>query len=106
MDSAYVWTVIIGLGLITYVIRFSFLGLLAGRKVPLAVRRALGFVPITVLPAMVMPMVAYAPDGDWAEPHRPLAALAAVVLGAVTRNLVLSILGGIVAFWGLRALGI
>lgn len=106
MDSAYVWTVVIGLAVLTYLIRFSFLGLFAGREVPPVLRRALGFVPVTVLPAMVAPMVVYSAEGGWAEPHRDLAAFATIVVGATSRNLVLSILAGIATFWGLRTLGL
>jgi uncharacterized membrane protein len=53
MNDLYVWTVIGGLALMTYINRFSFLGIFAGRDVPPAVRRALAYVPSAVLPAII-----------------------------------------------------
>lgn len=107
MSDLGIWTVIIGLGIATYAIRFSFLGQLTGRRIPNRATEALGFVPVVVLPAIVAPMVALAPSGhDWADPHRPLAALVALGTGIASRNLLLSITAGMSAYWALRALGI
>ena len=107
MSDAAVWTVILGLGVITYLIRFSFLGLLAGKRVPAWASEALGFVPVAVLPALIAPMVVLAPESDgWAEPHRPLAAILALGAGMVTRNMLAAIAVGMGAFWALRALGL
>lgn len=107
MSGAAVWTVIVLLGVITYLIRFSFLGLLAGRRLPDRVAQALGFVPVAVLPALIAPMVVLDPGTrDWAEPHRPLAALLALGIGMATRNLLAAIAAGMGGFWALRALGL
>ena len=107
MSDTVIWTVIVGLGVLTYLIRFSFLGLLAGRRVPDWAAQVLGFVPVAVLPAIVVPMVVLAPESrDWAEPHRPLAALIALGVGMATRNMLAAIAGGMGAFWALRALGL
>ncbi|HUF87483.1 MAG TPA: AzlD domain-containing protein [Thermohalobaculum sp.] len=107
MSDAAIWTVIGLLGLLTYLIRFSFLGLLAGRRLPGWAAEALGFVPVAVLPALVAPMVAFAPEGGgWADAHRPLAALITLGVGMATRNLLAAITAGMGAFWALRALGL
>ena len=106
MSGTTVWTVIVLLGVITYLIRFSFLGLLAGRRLPYWAAEALGFVPVTILPALVAPMVAFSPEGGWSEPHRPLAALMALGVGMATRNLLAAIGAGMGGFWALRALGL
>ncbi len=107
MSDATIWTVILGLGALTYLIRFSFLGILAGKRVPDWAAQALGFVPVAVLPAIVAPMVALSPETrDWAEPHRVLAALMALGIGMATRNMLAAIATGMGAFWALRALGL
>ena len=107
MSAWTVWGVIAGLGILTYLIRFSFLGLLHGRRVPGWAAQALGFVPVAVLPGIVAPMVALDPASrDWAEPHRPLAALIALGVGMATRNMLAAIATGMGAFWALRALGL
>jgi len=107
MSAGAVWTVILGLGLVSALIRYSFLGLLQGREVPPRVRTALGFVPVTVMPAIAAPMVVLAPgSGDWAEPHRMLAALAALAIGMAARSMLAAVLTGMTAFVLLRALGL
>lgn len=107
MSAMAVWTVIIGLGLATGLIRYSFLGLLQGIAVPERVKTALNFVPVTVLPAIAAPMVVYAPRSeDWAEPHRWLAGLAALAAGIALRNMVAAVVAGMAAFVALRAAGL
>lgn len=107
MSDATIWTVILGLGAATYLIRFSFLGLLAGKRVPAWAAEALSFVPVAVLPAIIAPMVALSPETrDWAEPHRVLAAALALAAGMATRNMLAAIATGMGAFWALSALGL
>lgn len=107
MSATTIWTVILLLGGITYLIRFSFLGLLAGRRLPHWAAEALSFVPMAVLPAIIVPMAVLDPETrDWAEPHRPLAALVALGVGMATRSLVGAIAAGMGGFWALRALGL
>lgn len=107
MSAVTIWTVIILLGIITYLIRFSFLGLLAGRRLPGWAAEALNFVPVAVLPAIIAPMVVMSPETrDWAEPHRPLAALIALGVGMATRSVLGAIAAGMGGFWALRALGL
>jgi branched-subunit amino acid transport protein len=110
--SATIWIVIIGLGIATALIRYSFLGLLQGRENPPRLKSALGFVPATVLPALVAPMVIFAPQSDrlgrdtLAEPHRLIAALAALGIGMVTRSMLAAVVTGMATFVVLRAAGL
>ncbi|MEM7237649.1 MAG: AzlD domain-containing protein [Pseudomonadota bacterium] len=97
MNSAVVWTVIVGLGLASALIRYSFLGFLQGREVPPLVRRALAFVPAAAFPAIFMPMVMLEPDGTWAEPLRPIAGLTALLVGLATRSMFAAIVAGFAA---------
>ena len=96
IPDATVWIAIAGLGLATYAIRFSFLGLLGGRPVPRALRRALAFVPVTVLPALIAPMVLVSRETGGFTDDLPglAAALAALAVGMLTRNLLAGILAG------------
>ena len=107
MSDAYVWTVILGLAALTYLNRFSFLGLLGGRDVPPAVRRALAFVPSAVLPAIIAPMVLMdRATGALTPPSFWLAAALALGIGALTRNMLLTVLGGLAAFHLARLAGL
>lgn len=107
MDGTTIWTVIIGLGLASALIRYSFVGILQGREIPPRLKTALGFVPVTVIPALAAPMVAFQPRSeDWAEPHRMLAALAALGIGMATRSMLAAVATGMAAFVVLRAAGL
>jgi len=98
MSDAAIWTTIAGLALVTYAIRFSFLGLLARRDLPEGVVRALGFVPVTVLPALVAPMLLPLGADRAVEPATLAAGIAAFAAGALLRNVLAGILGGIAGF--------
>ena len=102
-----IWTVIAGLGLASALIRYSFLGLLQGREISPRLKTALGFVPVTVIPALAAPMVALqSQTNDWAEPHRILAGLAALAIGMATRSMLAAVVTGLVSFVVLRAVGL
>ena len=94
---------ILGMALITFVIKA--LVFILGDRVGFSptLRLALGFVPVTVLTAIIVPMV-LAPHGQGLELswHNPqlAAALFSGVLCAVTRHQLLTILSGLLVFFG------
>lgn len=94
ISSTTIWTVIAVLGIGTFVIRFSFLGLIGGRKMPNWVLRHLRYTAVGVLPGLVAPLVIW-PQATGGEPDaaRMLAALATLAVGLWTR----SVLGAMVA---------
>jgi len=51
------WLMLLIIGLITYAIRLSCIGLLGQREMPALLLKALRFVPITVLPAIILPQL-------------------------------------------------
>ena len=104
MSDTGIWATIAGLALATYLIRISFLGLLAGRRLPVTLTRALGFVPVTVLPALIAPMALAGPEGGLGlDPVLVVPAAGALAAGMATRNVLAGILGGF-AGYGLVAL--
>lgn len=106
MSGAAIWGVILGLAALSAAIRISFLAMIRG-AVPPRLRTALGFVPVTVIPALIAPMVAFAPRSDAvAEPHRMLAALVALAVGVTTRSMAGTVAAGMAAFVSLRWLGL
>ena len=107
MSDLYVWSIILGLAALTYLNRFSFLGLLGGREVPVWARQALAYVPSAVLPALIAPMVLFdRAQGGLTPPSAWIAAAVALLLGALTRNMVLTIVGGMAALHAARYLGL
>ncbi len=95
MTGAQVWTVIVLLGAGTFLIRFSFLGLIGGRQVPPLVARLLRYTPVAVLPGLVAPLVLWpAATGGAPDAARLAAAVATVVVGLWTRNVLWSVGAG------------
>ena len=80
-DAAF-WSLTVLLGLGTFLIRFSFLGILGGRPLPGWLLVHLKYVGAAVLPALVTPLVLWpAATGGETDPARLVAAAAALVAG-------------------------
>ncbi|KFG95847.1 branched-chain amino acid transporter [Burkholderia paludis] len=93
---------ILGMAVITYAIRSTLF--LFGERLtfPPLVRTALGFVPVTVLTAIIVPM-AVSPHGGaveltWRNPQL-VGALAAVLVSAATRRPLVTIAAGLAVFF-------
>ncbi len=96
IDRPAFWIVTIALGAATYAIRLSFLAWSQSRTFSPRVKRLLDFVPVTVLPALIAPVIVF-PAGsvDAVDPARILAALVALGVGLWTKNVIAVILSGI-----------
>lgn len=89
------WIIILGLAVGTFLIRFSFLGPLASLDMPPWALRLLRYTPVAVLPGLITPLVVWpAATGGEPDPARIAAALTTLVLGLVTKNVIVAILGG------------
>ncbi len=98
---------ILGMAVITFAIR-STVFLLGERIVfPPLVRAALGFVPVTVLTAIIVPMAVTphggAPELTWRNPQL-VGALAACVVSALTRRPLVTIAVGLAVFFAWQGL--
>lgn len=95
MDTFTIWTVIILLGLGSYAMRFLFIGIVGDRPLPPWLLRHLRYTAVAVLPGLVAPLVMW-PEatGGALDPARLSAALATIVVGWVTRNVIAAILSG------------
>ncbi|MXN64238.1 AzlD domain-containing protein [Stappia sp. GBMRC 2046] len=90
------WIVTCLLGVGTFLIRFSFLGILGGRALPGWVLSHLRYVAVAVLPALITPLVLWPPaTGGKTDTARLIAALAAFLIGL--KN---SIVGAVAAGMG------
>jgi len=95
LSHLQIWGIILALGIGTFLIRYSFLGLIGDRRLPGWVLRHLRDTPVAVLPALIAPMVLW-PHATGGEPDaaRLLAAGATVLLGVGTKNVLAAIFGG------------
>ena len=95
MSDAEIWTIITLVAIGTFLIRFSFIGLIGDRELPPWVLRHLRYTPVAVIPGLVAPLVLW-PEATGGTPDIPrlIAAAVTVILGIMFKNLLLAILGG------------
>ncbi len=96
-----IWLMLFGIGVATYAMRLSFLVGISPERLPPWLQRALRFVPVAALTAIVVPALlgqqaAFVYDP---EPPRLLAGLLAVLVAWRTRNVLLTIIVGMAAVW-------
>ncbi|MGB3406996.1 MAG: AzlD domain-containing protein [Jannaschia sp.] len=106
MSDVEVWGVIACLGVLTYVTRFVFLGLIGDRPLPPWVLRHLRYTAVAVLPGLVAPLVVW-PEatGGSTDPVRLIAAMAALGVGAWRKDTIQGVgagalVMGVAALWG------
>jgi len=104
-EGAPIWLIIAILGIGTYLIRFSFLGLIGGRQMPEWVLRHLRYTAVAVLPGIAAPLVLWptATDGVL-EPARLSAACVVLLIGVLTRNVLAAVIAGGCALYGMMYL--
>ncbi len=100
-----IWGIIIALGVATYAIRFSFLGLVGDRQLPDWLLRHLRYTPVAILPALVTPAILW-PDatGGQISAAHILAACATMAAGYWRKNAVVGAVAGMATFLILRGL--
>ena len=98
-----IWLLILGMLAITFLTRFSFFAW-PNLRFPRLVEQGLHYVPVAVLTAIVVPSMLM-PTGEWALDWRNaylLAGLLSILIAALSRNLLATISGGLLAFFLLR----
>ena len=97
---------ILGMTLVTFGVRYPSLALVGRFNLPGSVQRALRYVPVAVLTAIVVPYVMYREAG-WVFSYTNtylVAGIIAVLVSWRSRNLLLTIVIGLVAFFAYRLL--
>jgi branched-subunit amino acid transport protein len=106
MGPIALWLTFLCIGAITYAIRLSFILLFEKMMIPSFLMRALRFVPVAVLSAIILPALFL--DGSRLNLSlgnaRLLAGSIAVVVAWRTRNALLTIVVGMVGLWVLHSL--
>jgi branched-subunit amino acid transport protein len=105
MNSLSIWLLFILLAAGTFALRFSFIYLFGKVDMPNWLRRALRFVPASVLAALVFPALTY-PNGtldlSLGNVHL-LAGIGGALVAWRTKNVLWTILAGMILFWTLQA---
>lgn len=101
-----VWVMTISIGVVSFVIRFLPIALLARFEMPRWLKRALIYVPPAVMPAIIAPALFFpggAPTILLDTPRLAAAALATLVAWR-TRSVLWTVVVGMCALWALQAL--
>jgi branched-subunit amino acid transport protein len=98
------WGIFIAVGLGTFAMRLSFIGLHGRLRIPSLLQRALAYVPASVVASLLLPAVVY-PGGHgefiWDNPQIPSAVVACLVAWR-THSTLLTLAVGMGVLRGLR----
>ena len=99
-----IWLVMLLGGLITFLIRFSFIYLFGRFEIPETIRKALRYVPPAVLSAIIFPelFLHHGAINLSLENTRLLAGLIAILVAWFSKNTLVTILAGMVALFLLK----
>ncbi|MEO5763690.1 MAG: AzlD domain-containing protein [Casimicrobiaceae bacterium] len=99
------WLVILVVGALNYFSRLSFIAFFARRSIPPTLARALRYVPVAMMTALIVPMVLPGPPLAMPDVVSPkvLAALVAGVVAWFTRSTLKTLGAGMAALWLLQA---
>ncbi len=102
IDPTTMWIIIVGLAIGSYLLRFTFIGLVGDRPMPPWLLRHLRYTAVAILPALIAPLVVW-PTATEGQPGMPRMAAAAVALtvGIVTKNVIAAIFSGAATLYGL-----
>ena len=105
IDKTTLWIVIVGLGIGTYLIRLSFLGLIGGRELPEWVLRHLRYTAVAVMPGLIAPLIMWpSATGGHTDPARLVAAVAAFAIGMWRKSVVGAVLGVMITLYAVQYL--
>ena len=91
-----IWTWIFIAGIITFLTRYSMIALIKPKTLNETTRKALTYVPSAVFPAVFLDK-----QGDFIYILSPqiLAFFVAVIVGYLSKNVILTIASGLISFW-------
>ena len=101
---AEIWSILAVAGLLTYLIRLSFIALLDRWSPPRWVSRALRFVPPAVLAAIILPELLIRENHFLPANPRLLAGVVAAGIAWRTKNVILTIVAGMAVLIIIQAL--
>ena len=95
------WALIIYCGLITFLTRFSMIALIKKEMFNDRIREVLSYVPSAIFPAIIFPAIFLDNAGSIQIDENPkiLAAIIAMIVGILTRNIIATIFSGLASYW-------
>lgn len=99
------WLIILIIGILSFALRLSFIALFSRYDVPKAMQRALRYVPVAVLPALIFPAF-FMPQAVLdisIGNERLLAGILAGIVAWRTSNVLMTITAGMATLWCIQA---
>ena len=95
------WSTIIYCGIITYLTRFSMIFLLKEDILNDKTKKILSYVPSAIFPAIIFPPILLDNSGslDFESNPKILAAILAIIVGYISRNILATIFAGLISYW-------
>ena len=95
------WALIISCGIITFLTRFSMIALLKREMFNDRARQVLSYVPTAIFPAIIFPAIFLDDTGLIQIEDNPkiLAAVIAMIIGIMTKNILATIFSGLASYW-------
>lgn len=101
-EATTLWIIILGLGLGSFALRFTFIGIVGDRPMPPWLLRHLRYTAVAILPALIAPVVVWPPaTGGQPDIARMAAAAGALTVGLITKNVLAAIFSGAGTLYGL-----
>ena len=95
------WLSIIIAGILTYFTRMTMIALVSRDMLGDRIKAVLAYVPSAVFPAIIFPAIFINDYGSFIEMNDPkiFAAIFAIIVGYFSRNVIATILSGLISYW-------
>ena len=95
------WLSIIIAGILTYFTRMTMIALVSRDMLGDRIKAVLAYVPSAVFPAIIFPAIFINDYGTYIEMNDPkiFGALVAIIVGYFSRNVIATILSGLISYW-------
>jgi len=95
------WLSIIIAGILTYFTRMTMIALVSRDMLGDRIKTVLAYVPSAVFPAIIFPAIFINDYGSFIEMNDPkiFAAIVAIIVGYFSKNVIATILSGLISYW-------
>ena len=95
------WLSIIIAGTLTYFTRMTMIALVSRDMLGDRIKAVLAYVPSAVFPAIIFPAIFINDYGSFIEMNDPkiFAAIVAIIVGYFSKNVIATILSGLISYW-------
>ena len=95
------WSLIVYCGIITFFSRYLMIAILKKEMFTDRIREVLSYVPSAIFPAIIFPAIFLDITGDILIENNPkiFAAIIAIIIGLVSKNVLATIFSGLISYW-------